>query len=119
MGSITYLANKILDESDWKLGTTNDTIIQTKEEPLYEIVLNCDLEATNMQNTSDKVHPKNGDKIYAFYNIICRVPVFRNTAEAFLSRELLLVLFANLFCPRHGAKCFTWVIFNFIRHYYR
>lgn len=70
MGNITYLAEKILEESDWKLGQQNDVITQTKEEPLYKIILNSTIRAKDMQDKTSEIELKEDDVIYAFYSII-------------------------------------------------
>ena len=61
---------KILEESDWKLGQQNDIITQTKEEPLYEIILNSTIRAKDMQDKTSEIELKENDVIYAFYSII-------------------------------------------------
>lgn len=71
MGNIVRLAEYVLDESDWQVGENNDVIQQTKEEALYQIKLNRDLTAKDMQGPSqEELSLSEGDKIYAFYSII-------------------------------------------------
>ena len=70
MGNIVKLAEYVLDESDWKVGDSNDVIQQTKEEALYQIKLNRDLTAKDMQGKTQDLELFEGDKIYAFYSII-------------------------------------------------
>ena len=70
MGNITTLAETILDGSDWKLGKNNSLLRQHKEEPLYEIVLNRDLEVINMLDENDKIIISKGQIIYGFYSTI-------------------------------------------------
>jgi hypothetical protein len=83
MGNITYLAEKILEESDWKLGMNNAVITQTKEEPLYEIVLKDSIRARDMQDKETEIEIDKGKTIYAFYNVIANEePYFQ-----FLYRE--------------------------------
>jgi hypothetical protein len=48
MGNITYLAGKILEESDWRIAKKNDTLVQTLEEPLYRIKTNRILKYKDM-----------------------------------------------------------------------
>lgn len=70
MGNITTLANTILDGSDWKLGESNDELIQTKEEPLYEIILGQTIEARNMKKNEEIITIPINSKIYGFYTPI-------------------------------------------------
>jgi hypothetical protein len=48
MGNIEYLAEKVLDGSDWELGEDNSLLRQYKEEPLYRIVLKESIQGTDM-----------------------------------------------------------------------
>lgn len=70
MGNITKLAETILEGSDWELGEENSILLQTKEEPLYEIILNQNLKAKNMQDESDEINISSGKTIYGFYTPI-------------------------------------------------
>lgn len=70
MGNITTLAETVLEESDWKLGEGSDLLRQYKEEPLYEIVLNTDLEVINMLDENEKITISKGETIYGFYGLI-------------------------------------------------
>lgn len=70
MGNIVYLAETILEESDWRLGEENDVIIQSKEEPLYEIQLKSMITATDMRDPTKQFNISAFDKIYAFYSVI-------------------------------------------------
>lgn len=77
MGNVTYLAEQILEESDWRLGTDNSVITQTKEEPLYEIVLNRNITGTNMQG-EDTCEIEAGETIYGFYGVVAnKEPYFQ------------------------------------------
>jgi hypothetical protein len=69
MGNITYLAEKILDESDWRVAKENDTLVQTLEEPLYRIRTNRILDYKNMQTGEIKTL-EGSVEIYAFYSNI-------------------------------------------------
>lgn len=69
MGNITYLAERVLDESDWRLGANNAIISQTKEEPLYEVKLSQSVTAYDMK-TKEQIDIDEEQTIYAFYNII-------------------------------------------------
>lgn len=69
-GNITTLAGNILEGSDWKLGKDNSLLIQTKEEPLYEIILNRSLTVKNMKNNAESITIASGKKIYGFYTPI-------------------------------------------------
>lgn len=71
MGNITYLAEKILEESDWRIAEKNDTLVQTLEEPLYRIKTNRILKYKDMQDTSGVVKQFDGPvDIYVFYSNI-------------------------------------------------
>jgi hypothetical protein len=71
-GNITTLAGNILEGSDWKLGKDNSLLIQTKEEPLYEIILNRSLTVKNMKNNAESITIASGKKIYGFYTPIVK-----------------------------------------------
>jgi hypothetical protein len=49
IGTIDYLAEKVLEDSDWRVGEGNDVLKQYKEEPLYKIRVNKVLVARNME----------------------------------------------------------------------
>jgi hypothetical protein len=70
MGNITYLAEKVLDESDWRLGKNNAAISQTKEEPLYEITLKTSIDARDMQGKAEDITISAGQKIFGFYSVV-------------------------------------------------
>ena len=74
-GTVTELAEKILEGSDWSVSEANDNLRQYKEEPLYEITLGRDIEAVDIVNQTSITIPAkdengNGNKIYVFYSII-------------------------------------------------
>ena len=69
MGNITTLAETILDGSDWKLGKNSDTLTQTREEPLYEIVLKNSITVKDMKSEAI-LNIEAGKTIYGFYNVI-------------------------------------------------
>lgn len=68
MGNINTLAEVILEGSDWKLKDSGIILRQTVDEPLYEIVLNKQINATNMEEKEDTLILNKGAKIYGFYN---------------------------------------------------
>ena len=73
LGNINYLADVILDESDWKRGDNNDIITQTREEPLYAVTIGnitAPLVAKNMEDSNDVISLQNGDVVYVFYSIL-------------------------------------------------
>lgn len=70
MGNITYLAEQILEESDWKLGGENDIISQTKEEPLYKILITSAITAKDMTGKEADIEIGSGKYIYGFYSVI-------------------------------------------------
>lgn len=74
-GTVTELAEKILEGSDWSVSEVNDNLRQYKEEPLYEITLGRDIEAVDIVNQTSITIPAkdengNDNKIYVFYSII-------------------------------------------------
>ena len=70
MGNITSLAEVVLDGSDWKLGEGSDLLRQYKEEPLYEITLNKDIQVKNMLDENETIIISKGEIIYGFYGLI-------------------------------------------------
>ena len=70
MGNINTLAERVLDESDWKLRDSGEILKQTIEEPLYQIQLSKDVTLTNMEDSSDTLTLAANKFIYAFYNNI-------------------------------------------------
>ena len=69
MGNITKLADTVLEGSDWKLGEGSSELVQTKEEPLYEITLNQSVTALDMRS-SETITISSGKTIYGFYTPI-------------------------------------------------
>ena len=69
MGNITKLADTVLEGSDWKLGEGSSELVQTKEEPLYEITLNQSITASDMRS-SETITISSGKMIYGFYTPI-------------------------------------------------
>lgn len=70
MGNINTLAERVLDESDWKLRDSGEILKQTIEEPLYQIQLSKDVTLTNMEDSSDTLTLAANKFVYAFYNNI-------------------------------------------------
>lgn len=68
VGNINYLANHILEESDWKLAE-DAALEQTREEPLYEIVLSQEIIAENLRTKKQITIPRDS-MIYVFYSVI-------------------------------------------------
>ena len=69
MGNIEYLAEKVLEGSDWELGEDNSLLRQCKEEPLYRIVLKESIQGTNML-TGEKIIIPASKTILGFYGPI-------------------------------------------------
>ena len=69
MGNIEYLAEKVLEGSDWELGEDNSLLRQYKEEPLYRIVLKESIQGTNML-TGEKIAIPASKTILGFYGPI-------------------------------------------------
>lgn len=74
IGNITTLAERTLEESDWKLREA-DSFKETTQEPLYKIQLLTDIEAipvldTAMEEEPESVTIKAGEMIYVFYSVI-------------------------------------------------
>lgn len=84
MGTLQYLAEKILEDSDWRLKTDTETILQYIEEPLYEAyILEGDTDEDLTKPLPGGLQVKNyygsegynysatfpyGKKIYIFYD---------------------------------------------------
>lgn len=78
MGNIEYLAEKVLDGSDWQVEKM-PVLEQTLDEPLFRIVLSKSLIAHNMRDTDEELtipyDENNPPVIYAFYeNIVNENP---------------------------------------------
>ena len=73
MGNIEYLAEQILDGSDWQVESM-PVLEQTLDEPLFKVVLSKDIVAHNMRNENEKLElsfdENNPPVIYAFYENI-------------------------------------------------
>ena len=69
-GTVVQLGEKILEGSDWKIKDGSDILQQTKNEPLYEIILSREIVGTNMTNSADTVVIPAGKILYAFYSSI-------------------------------------------------
>lgn len=72
LGTIDYLAEQILDGSDWRL-KQGETFQQYKEEPLYEIILATSITGTKMysgEEGAEKVTIAAGSKIFGFYQSV-------------------------------------------------
>lgn len=67
--NIVNLGNKVLEGSDWKIGSDNSILEQFKEEPLYLITLNCPLRITDMK-TNEQITLEAGLRFYGFYGPI-------------------------------------------------
>lgn len=69
MGSITQLAEVVLEDSDWSLRNENVLLQQLKEEPLYEVKLKLPITATGM-TSGQSIDISAGTTIYTFYSVI-------------------------------------------------
>ena len=71
-GTIWQLGETVLEGSDWQIDDSAEKTIfkQTKEEPLYKIVLSQDVSATNMEDENDIIFIEKGQEIYGFYTPI-------------------------------------------------
>lgn len=79
-GTIWQLGETILEGSDWQIDDSVEKTVfkQTKEEPLYKIILTQDIEATNMENEEDTISIAAGQEIYGFYTPISEeLPYFQ------------------------------------------
>lgn len=83
-GTIVELGRKVLEGSDWQIPEDFDiTLQQTKEEPLYKIVLTESIIGINMEDNTDLITIESGKEIYGFYTPIAEeIPFFQ-----FLYRE--------------------------------
>lgn len=74
IGTIDYLAEKVLEDSDWRVGEGKDVLKQYKEEPLYKIRVNKVLVARNMEadeaDENKTITIDQDDYIFAFYSLI-------------------------------------------------
>ena len=74
MGTIDYLAEKVLEDSDWRVGEGNDILKQYKEEPLYKIRVKEPLTARNMEvdeaDENKTITISQDEYIFAFYSLI-------------------------------------------------
>ena len=74
LGTIDYLADQILEGSDWER-EDGDIIRQYKEEPLYLITVTAPFKAIRMLTLEDEIGPSEinlqaGDIIYGFYQSV-------------------------------------------------
>ena len=71
MGTIEFLADKILEDSDWSVKNNENPIKQYIEEPLYKITINDrGLTITNIENETITKTLSKGENIYVFYSNI-------------------------------------------------
>lgn len=69
-GTITELATKVLEGSDWQLDSeSTDLLRQWIEEPLYETVVKTSIIGINPL-TKDEVTIVKGEKVYLFYSYV-------------------------------------------------
>lgn len=70
-GNIVELGTKILEGTDWEVGSS-ETIKQTIEEPLYKVVVKNEetLSGYNIENSSETITIPGGSSIYVFYSVI-------------------------------------------------
>lgn len=79
-GTIWQLGETVLEGSDWQIDETIEKTVfkQTKEEPLYKIVLTQGINATNMEDENDTIFIAAGQEIYGFYTPISEeLPYFQ------------------------------------------
>ena len=69
IGNIHQLTETVLEDSDWEYKDSGIVLCQTVNEPLYELILEEPIRATNMENENDKLSLEKGT-IYGFYNDI-------------------------------------------------
>lgn len=71
-GTVWQLGETILTGSDWQIDEAVEKTVfkQTKEEPLYKITISRDLEATNMEDETEKIVIPAGEIIYGLYTPI-------------------------------------------------
>lgn len=71
-GTVWQLGETVLEGSDWQIDESAEKAVfkQTKEEPLYKIVLTQDISATNMEDENDSINIAAGQEIYGFYTPI-------------------------------------------------
>lgn len=75
MGTLDVLAERVLEGSDWQYKGGQVAVRQYLEEPLYEITLNTEIEATRLYNDSSEENnikiPANS-LIYVFYSSVAQ-----------------------------------------------
>ena len=79
-GTVWQLGETVLEGSDWQIDESAEKTVfkQTKEEPLYKIVLTQDISATNMEDENDSIDITAGQEIYGFYTPISEeLPYFQ------------------------------------------
>ena len=69
MGTIEYLAGKIVEGSDWTVDQS-DPIKQYIEEPLYKITLGTSIDAIDIEGEEKGFKIRSGQNIYVFYSNI-------------------------------------------------
>lgn len=67
MGTVEFLAENILEGSDWEVLDKNSDLKQYVEEPLYEVILGEDITATEMVSGKSQTFPA-GETIHVFYS---------------------------------------------------
>lgn len=87
-GTVVQLGERILEDSDWKIKAGSDILQQTKNEPLYEIILSRQITGTNMTNAADTITVPAGQKIYAFYSSIVEQSGYFQFLYSFSSYEV-------------------------------
>ena len=79
-GTVWQLGETVLESSDWQIDESVEKTVfkQTKEEPLYKIILTQDISATNMEDENDSIDVAAGQEIYGFYTPISEeLPYFQ------------------------------------------
>lgn len=69
LGTVNQLGKKILEGTDWQIGTETETIQQFQEEALYKIILKQDIEAFNILTDEKMIIPAE-EVIYSFYSCV-------------------------------------------------
>lgn len=68
-GTISELAKKVLEGTDWQVSEESDIITQTNLEPLYECITNNEVDAKN-QFTNEIISIPSNSTIFIFYSTI-------------------------------------------------
>jgi len=79
-GTVTELAQTVLEDTDWQLNAVNDIVQQKKEEPVYEATLLRDIVVDNETTSTPSETIPSGEKVLFFYEQIQSILNDSNTS---------------------------------------